>query len=215
MEKNENTDNSKSNNISFFQNISLFNKSLTIQIIFLSISIVSAFLALYYVHYQDFIEIFISEGITLRNLNWMLFFMGGSAIILISLLFMPLDESFFKKRDLIDKIPKGVKNIEAKFNEELFGEAIKTLESYLDELHTNNIFKKNEKLLFLYKQAQINKKLKILLKKINDLLKFNAIDDFNQDYQSALTLIENNYKYILESQKKKLEEISNGSRTFG
>lgn len=208
-------DNSKRNNISFFQHISLFNKSLTVQIIFLSISIISTFLALYYVYYQNSIEIFISEGVIPRNLNWMLFFIGGSAIILLSLLFMPIDESFFKKRDLIDKIPHVVKNIEAKFIEESFGEAISIIETYFDELYTIHVFKKNEKLLFLYKQAQINKKLKILLKKINDLLSVNALDDFNQEFQSALTLIENNNGYILESQKKKLEEISNRSRFNG
>ncbi len=215
MRKKENTDKSKRNDISFFQHISPFNKSLTIQIIFLSISIISAFLSLYYIFYQDSIEIFISEGITPRNLTWMLYFIGGSAIIILGLLFMPLDESFFIKRDLIDKTPHILKRIEAKFNDELFGDAISIVETYFNELHTIHIFKKNEKLLFLYKQAQINKKLKILIKKINDLLNVNAMDDFKHEFQSALTLIENDNKYILESQKKKLEEISQRSRING
>ena len=122
---------------------------------------------------------------------------------------------FSKKKELIDKNLLVIKNVEVKFNEELFNDAINVIETYFDELNSNRIFKKNEKLLYLYKQAQINKKLKIQLKKINGLLKFNALDEFNQEIHSALILIENDYEYILESQKKKFEEILNRSRING
>jgi len=212
MRKKENSDNSKRNDVSFFQRISPFNKSLTIQIIFLSICIISASLALYYIFYQGNIDIFIYEGILPNNLNWMLFFIGGSAFILFGLLFTPLDESFFIKRALFDKIPLVLKNIDAKFNEELFNDAISIIESYFNELLANHIYKKNEKLLLFYKQALINKNFQILLKKINDLYNVNALREFTQEIRSALQLIENDHEYILESQKKKLEEISNRSR---
>jgi len=69
MRKKENSDNSKRKDISIFQRISPFNKSITIQIIFLSISIISAFLALYYIFYQESIDVFIYEGILPSNLN--------------------------------------------------------------------------------------------------------------------------------------------------
>lgn len=212
MRKNENIHKSKRNDISFFQRISPFNKSFTVQIIFLTICILSASLALYYFFYQESIDIFIYEGILPSNLNWMLFFIGGSTFILFGMLFAPLDESFFIKRELFDKIPIVLKNIEVKFNNELFNDAINIIESYFNELLANHIYKKNEKLLHVYKQALINKNFKILLKKINDLLNANAINDFNQEYNSALTIIENDDDYILESQKKKLEEITKHSR---
>ena len=212
MRKKESTDNSKKNDISFFQRISPFNKSITIQIIFLLICIISAFLALYYIFYQENIDIFIYEGILPSNLNWILFFLGGSALVLLGMLFMPLDESFFIKKILFENIPLVIKTIEGKFNEELFSDAINHIETYFDELHSNHIFKKNEKILFLYKQAQINKELKNSLRKIIELHKVNAWDEFNQEIHSALDLLENNYEYVLESQKQKLEEISNRSR---
>ena len=211
MGKKENNDNSKRNDISFFQRISPLNKSLTIQIIFLTICILSASLALYYIFYQENIDIFIHEGILPSNLNWMLFFIGGSAFILFGMLFAPLDESFFIKRELFEKITLVLKNIEAKFNDELFNDAIDIIESYFNELLTNHIYKKNEKLLLVYKQALINKNFQILLKKINDLYNVNALREFTQEIRSAMQLIENDHDYILESQKKKLEEISNRS----
>ena len=212
MRKKENIDNSKRNDISFFQRISPFNKSITIQIIFLSICIISAFLALYYILYQESIDIFIYEGILPSSLNWILFFTGGSVFILFGMLFVPLDESFFIKKELIDKVPVLLKNIELKFSEDLFNDAINIVESYFIELQTNHIFKKNEKLLLFYKQALINKNFQILLKKINDLLNVNAIIDFNQEVQTAFSIMENESEYILESQKKKLEELSQRSR---
>jgi len=212
MRKNENIDKSKGNDISFFQRISPLNKSLTIQIIFLTICIISASLALYYIFYQENIQIFIYEGILPNNLNWMLYFIGGSAFVLFMMLFAPLDESFFIKRELFDKIPLVLKNIEVKFSEELFNDVINIIESYFNELLSNHIFKKNDKLLHVYKQALINKNFKILLKKINDLLNVNAINDFNQELKSALSIMENDDDYILESQKKKLEEITKHSR---
>ena len=211
MGKKENIDKSNRNNISFYQRISPLNKSLTIQIIFLTISILSASLALYYYFYQENIDFFIYEGILPSNLDWMLFFIGGSTFVLLGLLFGPLDESFFIKRELFDKIPFVLKNIKLKFNEELFDEAINIIELYFTELHTNNIYKKNEKLLLLYKKALINKNFKTLLKKINDLHNVNALREFTQEIRSAMQLIENDHEYILESQKKKFEEISNRS----
>jgi len=212
MIKNENIDKSNRNNISFFQRISPLNKSLTIQIIFLTICIISASLALYYIFYQENIQIFIYEGILPSNLNWMLFFIGGSGFVLFVMLFAPLDESFFIKRELFDKIPLVLESIDIKFSEELFNDAINIIESYFNELLKNHIFKKNDKLLHVYKQALINKNFKILLKKINDLLNVNAINDFNQELNSALSIMENDDDYILESQKKKLEEITKHSR---
>ena len=212
MRKKENSDNSKRNDNSFFQQISPFNKSINIQIISLSIGIISTFLGLYYIFYQQSIDVFIYEGILPYNLNWMLFFIGGSALALIGLLFTPIDESFFIKKELIDKVPLLLEDIEVKFHEESFHDAINIIETYFDELHSIHIFKKNEKLLFLYKQAQINNNLKILLKKMNELLNANALREFTQEIRSALTLIEINNEYILESQKKKFEEISNRSR---
>ena len=211
MRKKENNDKSNRNDISFFQRISPLNKSLTIQIIFLTICILSASLALYYIFYQENIDIFIYEGILPSNLNWMLFFIGGSAFVLFGMLFAPLDESFFIKRELVEKITIVLKNVEAKFNEELFNDAINIIESYFNELLTNHIYKKNEKLLLVYKQALINKNFQILLKKINDLYNVNALREFTQEIRSAMQLIENDHEYILESQKKKLEEISNRS----
>ena len=215
MRKKENTDHSKRNDNSFFQQISPFNKSIKIQIISLSISIISASLGLYYIFYQQSIDVLIYEGILPYNLNWMLYVIGGSVLALVGLLFMPLDESFFIKKELIDKIPLIIKNIEVKFREELFYDAINIIETYFDELHSIHIFKKNEKLLFLYKQAQINNNLKNLLKKMNELLNFNALREFTQEIRSALALIEINNEYILESQKKKFEEILNRSRING
>jgi len=178
---------------------------------FLTICILSASLALYYIFYQENIDIFIYEGILPSNLNWMLFFIGGSAFILFVMMFAPLDESFFIKRELFEKKTLVLKNVEAKFNEELFNDAIDIIESYFNELLTNHIYKKNEKLLIVYKQALINKNFKILLKKINDLYNVNALREFTQEIRSAMQLIENDHEYILESQKKKLEEISNRS----
>ena len=212
MRKKENDDNLKRNDISIFQQISPFNKSIMIQIISLSISIISAFLGLFYIFYQQSIDEFIYEGILPYNLNWILYFIGGSALALIGLLFTPIDESFFIKKELIDKVPLLIKNIEVKFHEDLFHDAINVIESYFDELHSNHIFKKDEKLLFLYKQAQINNNLKILLKKMNELLNVNALREFTQEIRSALILFENDNGYILESQKKKFEEILNRSR---
>ena len=212
MRKKENTDHSKRNENSFFQQISPFNKSITIQIISLSICIISSFLGIYYIFYQQSIDVLIYEGILPYNLNWVLYFIGGSVLALIGLLFMPLDESFFIKKELIDKVPLLLEDIEVKFQEELFHDAIIIIETYFDELHSIHIFKKDEKLLFLYKQAQINNNLKIVLKKMNDLLNVNALREFTQEIRSALTLIENNNEYILESQKRKFEEISNRSR---
>ena len=212
MRKKENSDNSKRNDISIFQRIYPFNKSITIQIIFLSISIISAFLGLYYILYQGTINFLIYEGILPSNLNWVLYFIGGSALILLGMLFAPLDESFFIKRDLIDEVPLKINCIEAKFNEESFSDAINIIETYFNELHSNHIFNKNEKLLYLYKQAQINKEFKNSLRKINELQNVSAWDEYNQEFHSALSLLEINYEYVLESQKKKLEEISNRSR---
>jgi hypothetical protein len=212
MRKKENTDKLKGNDISFFQRISPLNKSLTIQIIFLTICIISASLALYYIFYQENIQIFIYEGILPNNLNWMLFFIGGSAFVLFVMLFAPLDEPFFIKRELVDKITLVLKNIDVKFSEELFNEAINIIESYFNELLANHIYKKNEKLLHVYKQALINKNFKILLKKINDLYNVNSLREFTQEIRSALILIENEDDYILESQKKKLKELSNRSK---
>ncbi|QEE15726.1 hypothetical protein DSAG12_01553 [Promethearchaeum syntrophicum] len=212
MRKKENTNNSKREDISFFQRISPFNKSIMIQIIFLSISIISAFLALYYISYQESIDILIYEGILPSNLNWMLYFIGVSSLILIVILFMPLDDSFNLKRELLDRIPDLKEEIEAKFNEELFKDSINLIETYFDELDSNHIFKKNEELLRLYKQAQINKEFKNTLRKINELFLVNAWDEFNQEVHSALIILENNYENILESQKIKLEEFSKRSR---
>ena len=169
-------------------------------------------MGLFYIFYQQSIDGFIYEGILPYNLNWILYFIGGSALVLIGLLFTPIDESFFIKKELIDKVPLLIKKIEAKFNEELFKDAINIIETYFDELHSIHIFKKDEKLLFLYKQAQINNNFNILLKKMNELLNFNALREFTQEIRSALILIENDNGYILESQKKKFEEISNRSR---
>ncbi|MHA1563212.1 MAG: hypothetical protein ACTSPA_13930 [Promethearchaeota archaeon] len=212
MRKKENSDNSKRNDISIFQRIYPFNKSITIQIIFLSISIISAFLGLYYILYQGTIDVLIYEGILPSNLNWMLYFIGGSALILLGMLFAPLDESFFIKRALINEVPLKIESIEAKFNEESFSDAINIIETYFNELHSNHLFNKNENLLFLYKQAQINKEFKNSLRKINELQNVSAWDEYNQEFHSALSLLEINYEYVLESQKKKLEEISNRSR---
>jgi len=212
MRKKENSDNSKRNDISIFQRIYPFNKSITNQIIFLSICIISSFLALYYILYQGTIDVLIYEGILPSNLNWMLFFIGGSALILFGMLFAPLDESFFMKRDLLDEVTLKIENIEDKFNEELFRDVISIIETYFNELHSNHIYKKNEKLLFLYKQAQINKEFKNSLRKINELQNVSAWDEFNQEINSALSFLEINYEYVLESQKKKLEEISTRSR---
>ena len=169
-------------------------------------------MGLFYIFYQQSIDEFIYEGILPYNLNWMLYFIGGSVLVLIGLLFTSIDESFFIKKELIDKVPLLIKNIEVKFQEELFSDAINIIETYFDELHSIHIFKKDEKLLFLYKQAQINNNFNILLKKMNELLNFNALREFTQEIRSALILIENDNGYILESQKKKFEEISNRSR---
>ena len=212
MRKNENIDKSKRNDISFFRRISPFNKSITIQIIFLSISIISAFLALYYIFYQENIDVFIYEGILPSNLNWMLYFIGGSVFVLIGMLFMPLDDTYYLKRELLDRIPVIIKNIEPKFNEELFHDSISIIETYFNELHSNHIFKKNEALLRLYKQAQINKEFKNSLRKINELYEVHAWNEFNQEIHSAVNLLENNYENFLESQKKKLETLSQHSR---
>ena len=212
MRKKENSDNSKRNDISIFQRIYPFNKSITNQIIFLSICIISSFLALYYILYQGTIDVLIYEGVLPSNLNWMLFFIGGSALILFGMLFAPLDESFFMKRDLLDEVTLKIENIEDKFNKELFRDVINIIETYFNELHSNHIYKKNEKLLYLYKQAQINKEFKNSLRKINELQNVSAWNEFNQEINSALSFLEINYEYVLESQKKKLEEISTRSR---
>ena len=212
MEKINHSENRMISELSFFQRFSPFNKSFAIQFIFLSISIIAAFLGLYYIFYQQSIDMFIHEGILPYNLDWMLYFIGGSFIILIGLLFAPLDDLFFKRKELLDKIPFLQKEIEGKFSEEAFNEAMEIIESYFDELYTLHIYKKNDELLLLYKQAQINKKLKNMLRKAEKLLKVNAFADFREESQMITRFIEFNYKFILENQKRKFEEILRMSR---
>ncbi|WP_371803242.1 hypothetical protein [Candidatus Lokiarchaeum ossiferum] len=196
------------------EKLNLFNKSLKVQILILSLWIVAAIMLIFFITYEQSTLDLIQYSILPANITWVLILGLILFVFGFGLLFLPVDSKFFEKEIFLRSMPTILEDISITLNNGDFSLVSQKIEEQLELMGTYRIEANKEKFLELMRKAQVNKYCKEKSKLIQTFLDEKKFTEAQTEFAQLSQFFNKNYPLILEAQILEHDELASKFISF-